>query len=72
MVDDIRIGEEQPLTTRLSRAQVEGVDLAEPALRQDVIVNHTHVVMVRYQAVDDRARRIGRLVVDDDQLKGSV
>ena len=74
-LDDVRlqpavgVGEQDPVARGGGGAEVAGVALAEPALRQHVHVQDSHCALVlRRQAAEDVAGPIGRAVIDGNDL----
>ena len=70
--DDVRVGEEQPLSAGAVGASPERVILAEPSGGQVVHAERLYPRVLRRELADDVAGGVARTVVDDDDLEVGV
>ena len=71
-VMDVGIGEQEPIGRGRAGGHLEGVVLAEPAGRQGLDVDDAECGGLGGEAVEDRARRVGRSVVHRDDLDARI
>ena len=66
---DVGIGEQQPRTAGLARAEIQGMDLAQPALGELFDVDRDDPPIGCGHAVDDVRGAIGGTIVDENDLQ---